>query len=395
MPNATYVAQPTLEIEGLTFVLATAAWGIGSILLVEIVRDSYHALSHQIKWLYQHHMWHHKAFRSDFSTLSEELYRQAHWHYDVPESVLMFIASCLFLGIANACSPTWATLAGTLHGIYYTTRSVSWAVARGLGWKWAEATDANHKLGQFLEPPNRWTVNQSYHWRHHFDNPQAYFCGTYTFLDKLLGTAVSLQGKTIAVTDASGGLGQALLKYLTEAGVRVIALTSSRTEPITLEITGKPLTLETISWKVGFERELAEVLKRVDVLVLNQGVNLRPQRTEQAVLHSFEVNTWSSYRLLELFLSTVHANEDIAKKEAWVVTSEAEVTPAQSPLEELSKRSLGSLVTLKRLDTPCVIRKIVLGSLRSRISPKAPMLADWVAKQIINAVKRDIRNIIV
>ncbi len=380
-------------IEGLTFVLATAAWGIGSILLVELVRDSYHALSHQVKWLYQHHMWHHKAFRSDFSTVNEQLYRQAHWHHDVPESVLMFIVSCLFLGVAYTCSPRWATLAGTLHGIYYTTRSVSWALARGLGWKWAEATDANHKLGQFLEPPTRWTVNQSYHWRHHFDNPQAYFCGTYTFLDKLLGTAVSLQQKTIAVTGASGALGQALLRYLTEAGAQVIALTPSRTEPIILEITGNLLTLETISWKVGFEKELVEVFKRVDVLVLNQGVNVHHHRTEQTELQSFEINTSSSYHLLELFLATVHANEDIAKKEVWVVTSEAEVASAQSPLYELSKRSLGAPVTLNRLDTSCVIRQIVLSSFRSRMSPNVPMSAERVAKQIINAVKRDARNI--
>ncbi|MDZ4877660.1 MAG: Monoglucosyldiacylglycerol epimerase [Chroococcidiopsis cubana SAG 39.79] len=384
-------------IDGLTLALTTVAWAAGSIILVELVRDAYHMLSHQLKWLYQqHHIWHHKAFHSDLSIVSEDLYRRSHWHHDVPESILMFVASCLFLGVAYASFPSWATLIGTFAGgIYYTTCSVVRAVAGGMGWKWANKADPNHEPGQFLEPPTQWIVNKSYHWRHHFENPQAYFSGVYTFVDKLLGTAVSLQGKTVAVTGASGALGQALLKHLIEAGARVIALTSSQTEPITLEVAGKLLALETISWQIGREQDLSEVLERADILVLNHGVNVHKQRTQQAAIESFEVNTWSSYRLLELFLSTVRTSEEIAKKEAWVVTSEAEVAPAQSPLYELSKRSLGDLVTLRRLDAPCTIRKILLGGFRSKMSPTATLSADWVAKQTISAVKRDIRNVIV
>ena len=307
---------------------------------------------------------------------------------------------CLYFSVSLAdllthFFPTSETLVGTLYGTYYTGRSVIWAVARGLGYQWADATDPNHKAVQFLAPPAKWTVNPASHWRHHFDNPRAYFCGTYTFLDKLLGTAVSLQGKTIAVTGASGALGQALSRNLIDSGARVIALTSSRTQPIILEVKGKPLALETVFWQIGHEQDLAEVLARTDILILNHGMNVHHQRTEQAVQQSFEVNTWSSYRLLELFLSTVRANRAIAEKEVWAVTSEAEVAPAQSPLYELSKRTFGELVTLKRLDAPCVIRKILLGGFRSKMSPKAPMSANWVAKQILDLVKRDTRNVII
>jgi hypothetical protein len=98
---------------------------------------------------------------------------------------------------------------------------------------------------------------------------------------------------------------------------------------------------------------------------------------------------------MELFFTTVKTNEDIARKEVWVNTSEAEANPAFSPLYELSKRSLGDIVTLRRLDAPCVVRKLILGPFKSNLNPIGVMSADWVAKQIVNLAQRDIRNIIV
>lgn len=67
---------------------------------------------------------------------------------------------------------------------------------------------------------------------------------------------------------------------------------------------------------------------------------------------------------MEQFLQTVKSDRDRVRKELWVNTSEAEVNPAFSPLYELSKRTLGDLVTLRRLDSPCIIRKLILGRLR-------------------------------
>jgi hypothetical protein len=104
---------------------------------------------------------------------------------------------------------------------------------------------------------------------------------------------------------------------------------------------------------------------------------------------------FSSWRLLELFFTTVRTNEDVARKEVWVNTSEAEVSPALSPLYELSKRTLGDLVTLRRLDAPCVVRKLILGPFKSNLNPIGVMSADKVAKQIVNLATRDVRNIIV
>ncbi|WLT37256.1 hypothetical protein NON20_15020 [Synechocystis sp. B12] len=98
---------------------------------------------------------------------------------------------------------------------------------------------------------------------------------------------------------------------------------------------------------------------------------------------------------MELFLATVKTNRHIATKEIWVNTSEAEVNPAFSPLYELSKRTLGDVVTLKRLDSPCVIRKLILGPFKSKLNPVGIMSAAWVARQVVKGVKRDSRNIIV
>ena len=98
---------------------------------------------------------------------------------------------------------------------------------------------------------------------------------------------------------------------------------------------------------------------------------------------------------MELFLTTVRTNEDIARKEVWVNTSEAEVIPAVSPLYELTKRALGHLVTLRRLDAPCVVRKLILGPFKSSLNPIGVMSADWVAQQIIKQAQTDARNIIV
>jgi hypothetical protein len=209
-----------------------------------------------------------------------------------------------------------------------------------------------------------------------------------------MGTALSLKGKTIAVTGASGSLGKSLLKYLQLQEAKVIALTS-QSEPLSLEIAGNLRPVTTITWQVGQENALLHVLKSVDILILNHGVNFRQERSPEAIAQSYQVNALSGWRLMELFFTTVKTNEDIARKEVWVNTSEAEANPAFSPLYELSKRSLGDIVTLRRLDAPCVVRKLILGPFKSNLNPVGVMSADWVAKQIVNLAQRDIRNIIV
>lgn len=284
---------------------------------------------------------------------------------------------------------------GAFFGVIYATKSLTIAILRGYGIKWAIETDVNHQPG-LLDPPSSRKVNRGYHWRHHFENPNAYFSGILPFFDKLMGTALSLKGKTIAVTGASGALGKTLLHLLHQIGAKVIALTS-KNQQITLQIGGENLPIKTISWQVGKEVDLIKALanENVDILIINHGINVYSDRTASAIAQSYEVNTFSSWRLMEGFLSTICTNKDRVRKEVWVNTSEAEVYPAFSPIYELTKRALGDLVTLRRLDAPCVIRKLILGPFKSQLNPQGKMSVEWIAKQIINMAQRDVRNIIV
>lgn len=373
--------------------IVAIGWGVGSIVWAEIVRDFYHVLSHRLPVLYRQHVWHHRVFRRDLTFASAEIYRQAQWRNDFPECIVMLMLTLALWWVCWLWQPLyhWAALAGTI----YTLGFLVSCVARGSGSEWArEVTDVTHKPGSFLSPPATWFVNRPYHWRHHFDDDQAYYCGTLTLVDKLMGTALALKGKKVAVTGASGTLGKALLLQLHQAGAKVVAL-SSQSEPITLTINGDSVAIKTICWQTGQEAELAALFEKIDILVLNHGINVHSERTAEAIAKSYEINAFSCWRLMELFFTTVRTNEDIALKELWVNTSEAEVSPAFSPLYELSKRTLGDLVTLRRLDAPCVVRKLILGPFKSNLNPIGVMSGDRVAKKIIALAQRDVRNIIV
>lgn len=354
-------------------------WGGVGILLAELLRDGYHVLCHQVPWLARWHNRHHMAYRRDLSLVSLEAYRASQLYHDLAESVLLVLVLTLTAGLAR--------IPGLWVGVVYALAFLGGATQRYvLG---TVQTDYNHQPGPLLEPPSVWWVNRTYHWRHHFDNVNAYYSGVFSGVDKLLGTALSLRGRTIAITGASGALGQALSAALIRQGAKVIALT---THPERLA--GRE-EMTVIPWQMGEEAALRERLARVDILVLNHGVNVYGQRTPEAIATAFEVNTFSTVRLMDLFLETVQGPEARARKEIWVNTSEAEVSPAFSPLYELSKRVLGDLVTLKRLDNPCVIRKLVLGPFKSPLNPFGVMTPQAVAGMIVALVKRDVRTIIV
>ena len=374
----------------MTLSIAIAAF---SLFWVELVRDCYHALSHVWQPLYRLHVWHHKVFRRDLSVVSETIYQKAHWYNDVPEALVMLLFSLAPWTIASAYGLDHSWLASL--GVVYTLMFLVGAIARGIGIPGVdELTDLTHRQGKFQTLPAPWLVNRPYHWRHHFDNQNAYFSGTLTVVDKLMGTALSLKGKKIAVTGSSGTLGKALLKQLHLAGAKVTALTSPGQE-LSIDIEGKIIPIKTIPWQIDQEAELLTTLEKIDILILNHGINVGSSRTEAAIAKSYTINAFSVLRLMDLFFTTVRTNGQIATKEVWINTSEAEANPAFSPLYELSKRTLGDLVTLRRLDAPCVVRKLVLGPFKSKLDPVGIMSADWIAQQIVNLAKRDLRNIIV
>jgi monoglucosyldiacylglycerol epimerase len=207
-------------------------------------------------------------------------------------------------------------------------------------------------------------------------------------VDRIFGSGRSIEGKVVGITGASGTLGQALIAELTQQGAKIIAFTTNSTAIF-------PPEVRVLSWQIGAESELRSHLQAIDILIVNHGVNVHTERTSAAIVQSYEVNTFSVVRLAELFIETVAGETDRVTKELWINTSEAEVNPAFSPLYELSKRAVGDLITLRRLDAPCVIRKLILGPFKSQLNPVGLMSPRWVAWAIVALANRDFRDVIV
>ncbi|MFB2895231.1 bifunctional sterol desaturase/short chain dehydrogenase [Aerosakkonemataceae cyanobacterium BLCC-F50] len=355
--------------------------GLLSVLFAEVVRDAYHLAGHYWKPLQSFHNLHHKAYRRDLSMTSLEAYKKAQLYNDVPESLVMVQVTALAAGIAQSYG-----IYGMWLGVLYAFVFVIPAFARSQGL--LLVTDFAHKQGDLVEIPSQWTVNRTYHWRHHFDQGNAYFCGYFTITDKMLGTALSLKGKVVGITGASGTLGQALIEELSLQGAKVVAFTTNKSAEFQPGI-------NVVYWELGAEAELINRLKTVDILIVNHGVNVHGDRSPAAIQKAYEINTISAVKLAEAFLETVTESDHKAIKELWINTSEAEVNPAFSPLYELSKRALGDLITLRRLDAPCVIRKLILGPFKSQLNPYGVMSARWIAWAIVALAKRDFRDIIV
>ncbi len=362
----------------LTQGLIQGAFAGVSIAIVEIVRDGYHVAGHYWQPLQRLHLLHHKAYRKDFTIANLTTYQQAQLYNDLPESIVMLIAVLAVMLVTKS----YATVVGVLYAVSFLAGAVF--RSQGLLLK----SDLTHLPGALTQIPGNVRVNRTYHWRHHFDDTNAYFSGHFTMVDKVLGTSLALKNKVIAVTGASGAMGRSLLHELARQGAKPIALTSSA-DFVCHD------AVSVIHWQVGHESDLRDRLQNVDILILNHGLNVYGDRTPEAIQTALEVNALSTWRLAELFMDTLTGPTDRAIKEIWVNTSEAEVSPALSPLYEISKRLIGDLITLRRLDAPCVIRKIILGPFKSALNPYGVMSPQWVARAIVFLAKRDVRNIIV
>ena len=197
-----------------------------------------------------------------------------------------------------------------------------------------------------------------------------------------------LNAKVVGITGANGTLGQALIAELSLQGAKIIAFTTNKTAIFAPEIT-------IVHWQIGSESELRSYLEMLDILIINHGINVYDNRTILGIDRSYQVNTFSAIRLTEMFLNTVSTSAHPATKELWINTSEAEVNPAFSPLYELSKRTLGDLITLLRLDAPCRIRKLVLGPFKSQLNPAGVMSPKSIAWGIIALANKDFKDIII
>ncbi|MCT0206117.1 NAD-dependent epimerase/dehydratase family protein [Synechococcus sp. CS-1332] len=195
----------------------------------------------------------------------------------------------------------------------------------------------------------------------------------------------STESLTVAVTGASGALGQALLRRFHDRGAELIALCHGRAPLQLAGPDGQLIPLRQVQWQVGEEAALEPLLTQVDVLVINHGINVHGDCSAEATGCSLEVNALSAWRLLELFAVVAGRRVGRRRAEVWVNTSEAEIQPAVSPLYEISKRLLGQLLSLRApaLAPTLRLRRLVLGPFRSALNPVGVMGADWVAGEIL------------
>jgi NAD(P)-dependent dehydrogenase (short-subunit alcohol dehydrogenase family) len=212
------------------------------------------------------------------------------------------------------------------------------------------------------------------------------------------GTGATM-GPLVAITGASGALGQALLRRWHTRGARLIALSHSATPLLVRDRLGQPIPLRQVVWRCGQEEELRPLLGELDLLVINHGVNVHGARDPAAAALSLEVNALSCWRLLELFAEAAAGTVVTIPRrpEVWINTSEAEYQPAASPLYEISKRLLGQLISLRALDLAqnLRIRRLVLGPFRSALNPIGVLDADWVAGEILRQADWNCNLIIV
>jgi len=199
-----------------------------------------------------------------------------------------------------------------------------------------------------------------------------------------LGQSSGFAGLRIGVTGAGGSFGQALLRQLDQQGASLVALRHSAGSLDLRDAAGGQIPVQTVTWQVGEEEQLTALLAELQILVINHGINVMGARDREATRLSLEVNTLSALRLLELFLAS--PNPSGQRREIWVNTSEAEVNPAFSPLYEISKRTLGQLLSLRSLDAPWPVRRLVLGPFRSALNPYGFMDADRVAAAVVAQV---------
>lgn len=202
----------------------------------------------------------------------------------------------------------------------------------------------------------------------------------------------------IGITGASGRLGKALAKELKSKGAFVIGLTS---KSIRNQKNSPDHPDEWVTWQCGEEELLDKTLNRLNILILNHGINSQGSQSNFDINKSLEVNALSTWRIFERFenLSKKKTN-NFQTREVWVNTSEAEILPAVSPTYEISKRLIGQLISLKMKElniqnnSSLIVKKIVLGPFKSELNPIGIMNADLVAKKLLNLANSK-RNLII
>ena len=178
-----------IEIISSIFLAIASLWLVGY-----LSTDIFHACNHLFEWVGKKwHMPHHSCFRSDASIRNVKTFKHSRWSHDFSETSLMLLSTSIFtfsLWYLNIGG--WY---GSFYGCIHALVGIYNAVRIGCGdLEHFRKTDPGHQPQLYTQPPSEWLVNASAHWRHHVCDINAYFGGKTTLVDKILGTANSLNG---------------------------------------------------------------------------------------------------------------------------------------------------------------------------------------------------------
>ena len=212
------------------------------------------------------------------------------------------------------------------------------------------------------------------------------------------------KNKIVGITGINGSLGKSLGKSLKLRGSYVIGFShiNSSKKNFNNNIDYKDYADENIFWECGKERFLKKAFSKIDILIINHGINLNGFQSDDYFLESIEVNSLSVLRLINLFENLkIGIKQDLSNcSEIWINTSESEVLPSLSMSYELSKRLIGQVVSYKRYlinknkKKKVKLKKLILGSFRSKLNPIGIMDPDIVAERILNKIEKN-ENVIV
>ena len=219
-------------------------------------------------------------------------------------------------------------------------------------------------------------------------------------MNKNLSDNSRFKGLRIAITGANGSLGKSLIEVLKRKGAYLVGLTHERKNVSACSISTPD---EWILWSCGKEGLLSNSLSNIDILILNHGFNPKQMIESDEINKAIEINSLSHWRLIEIFenLSLSNNPSKHNPKEVWINTSEAEIQIAFSPVYEITKRLIGELVSLKRINllmekrNSFIIKKLILGPFKSKLNPQGIMAPEFVAKQVIQKAENNSYLIIV
>ena len=102
-------------------------------------------------------------------------------------------------------------------------------------------------------------------------------------MDKEKNEFKSWKDLRIGITGASGALGSSLAKDFREAGSYVIGLTSKKIDDIDMGISNLPH--EWVKWQCGEEKNISNIIKSLDILILNHGINYQGNQNNNSIIN--------------------------------------------------------------------------------------------------------------